>query len=191
MITPMLHTTIICRKQDTETLLLSLRDFAGMHLQLVPTDHQKIDERAGRHKQVEQLIQKLERIEEPRGTPSISDPEAHISRCLTLFNDIKRIRELDQLLIKEEQLWAPFGNIEPQTVSALRSGNLDIAFYRAAVSPVDLPKGTAWLTADPGYGVAISVDSLAAVETQALRMPARGPARIAPQVTIAPGCAQR
>ncbi len=178
MITPMTHATLISRAEDASALLESLRDFAGMHLKLMPNDNHGIEERSEELKELQQLIQKLERIEEPANEASESDPEVLIPHCQRLYQSLKRIKDLDQKLIKEEHAWAPFGNIQPETLKALQARGLNIAFYRAAVSPVDLPENTVWLTADPGFGVAVGMESLAEVDTAPLSMPQRGPQRI-------------
>lgn len=178
MITPMCHASLICRREDAPILLASLRDFAGMHLKLLPQDNHGVESRHTGQKEIEQLIQKLERIEDAQGEPVTRDPAELLSLCQRLYQGLKRIEDLQQILSKEAHAWAPFGNIRPDTIKTLKSQGLQVAFYRTAVSPVDLPRGTAWLTADPGFGVAVSADDLGQAETPALQMPVRGPDRI-------------
>jgi len=178
MITPMQHASLICRNEDATGLLESLRDFAGMHLNATHGDTDEIETRADELKRLKKLIQKLEQIEAATGAPTIQDPKALIPYCHQITEALKRIETLTQQISKEDHTWGPFGKVEPETLSQLRSQGVHVAFYRAAASPVDLPKDSAWLTADPGFGVAISTESLEFVETSAITMPARGPVRI-------------
>lgn len=178
MITPMIHASLICRREDTAALLEALREFAGMHLKLRQLDNHDIESRSNTQKDTAQLIQKLERIEDPSGEPVSRHPAELLSLCQRLYQALKRIDDLQQLLTKESQAWAPFGSIRADTLNALQSKGLYVAFYRAAKSPVDLPADSAWLTAAPGFGVAVSAESLEQVETPALTLPVRGPDRI-------------
>ena len=178
MITPMVHATLICRDQDAQNLLTSLRDFAGMHLKVTPNDHQEIEKRSEEIKKLRQSIQKLESIDEVSTETCDLPPEEQIFHAQRLNQTLKRIQDLEHILHKEEHSWSPFGNIQPETLRQLRQQGLEVAFYRASVSPVDLPPRSAWLTADPGFGVAVSMDALQDVETPTLSMPTRGPKRI-------------
>lgn len=178
MITPMLHTTLICREEDVNALLESLCDFANMHLKLTPRDNHGIEERSEELKELQQLILKLERIEEPVSESVHGNAEELIPHCQRLYQILHRIQAIDQKLIKEAHSWEPFGQISPETVSTLQRQGLQVAFYRSAHSPVDLPPDSVWLTADPGFGVAVSLESLDKVDTPALTMPVRGPRRI-------------
>ncbi|MGA0333905.1 MAG: V-type ATP synthase subunit I [Kiritimatiellia bacterium] len=178
MITPMLHATLICRKEDAVHLLSALREFAGMHLQLLPTDHRGIEERSSALKQLQQLLQKLERLE-PTSADGDSEPEALLLQAQRLYQCIQRTRELDQKLFKEEQTWAPFGAIQTETLRQLKARGLNLEFYRSLLPPQDLPADSVWLPGEPGFGLALSLDSLEQVETPALNMPCRAPARIA------------
>ncbi|MDF3128315.1 V-type ATPase 116kDa subunit family protein [Kiritimatiellaeota bacterium B1221] len=178
MITPMTHATLVCLKQDAPDLLDALRNFAGMHLKLIPNQHHDILELEEEIKECNRFIQKLETIEEPVQNAASESPEAMVAHCGRLYQILSRAQTLDQKLLKEEHSWAPFGTVKTETLSALKEQGLSVEFYRAAVSPVDLPAQSAWLTADPGFGVAVSSESLEQVETASLKMPVRTPQRI-------------
>jgi V/A-type H+-transporting ATPase subunit I len=179
MITPMQHITLICRRDDAEDLLRELRSFAAMHLELVHRDNHQLEHLTDELKSMRQIIQKLEKIEDPEGEPDIESAEALVPHCQRLEQTAKKLEILEQQLIKEEKAWAPFGQIGYETLSALRQQGLTVAFYRAPASPIGLPEGTAWFTADPGFGVAVSMQPQDKVDTPALKMPVRTPARIA------------
>lgn len=179
MITPMQHITLICRDEDSETLLQELRGFGAMHLKLIDRDNQQLEHLSEELGSIRQIILKLEQIEEPEGDPDIDSAEALIPYCQRLEQTARELEILDQQLIKEEKAWVPFGRIEHSTLTALREQGLTVGFYRAANSPLGLPEGTAWLTADPGFGVAVSMQPQDKVDTPAIHMPVRSPARIA------------
>ncbi|WFB34838.1 hypothetical protein P3T73_11775 [Kiritimatiellota bacterium B12222] len=179
MITPMIHATLICREEDVSNLLTSLRDFAGLHLKLTPQENQGVDDRSEELKGIRKLIQKLELIPDVVDQDFEGDAEAMLAHCQHLFEVVERAKAVDRKLIHEEHSWAPFGNVHLETLAALKQQNVNVAFFRAAVSPVDIPEGCIWLTADPGFGVAVSLNDLSQIETPALDMPRRGLRRIA------------
>jgi len=178
MITPMRHATLICRGDDAESLLERLRAFGAVHLHIHMRDNREIESLARHLGHTEHVVKKLERIETPQGAPPSDDPETLVAHGLRIERDRRGIQQLQARLLQEARVWEPFGTIQPDTLRALRRQGLSVEFYRAAESPVDLPPDSAWLTAAPGFGVAVSTDSLAEVDTAPLKMPARGPARI-------------
>lgn len=177
MITPMRHITLICRSEDRPALLEGLRDFGAVHLNLPDRENHDIVELRSRLADTRKIVQHLSLIDEP-GEPMEDDPGDLVDLCLSLDQEIKAIEQLQARLHREERIWEPFGIVRPHTLRNLRQRGLHLAFFRAAESPVDLPPDTAWLTAAPGFGVAVSAEPLDAVTTPSLTMPARGPNRI-------------
>ncbi|MEX2606877.1 MAG: hypothetical protein WD708_05985 [Kiritimatiellia bacterium] len=175
----MQHITLICRDTDAETMLLHLREFGAMHLKLLDRDNHHLEHLAEALKDMRRVIQKLNQVEAPEGSPDLESTEALVPYCQRLEQTAKELEVLDQQLFKEEKAWTPFGRIEHQTLTALRQQGLTVGFYRAPVSPLGLPEGTAWLTADAGFGVAVSMQPQDQVELPPLQMPVRSPSRIA------------
>jgi V/A-type H+-transporting ATPase subunit I len=173
----MRHVTLICRDEDSPALLEELRSFGAVHLHLPHRGNQDIEEVTERVSDTSGVLQKLSRIE-ASDSPAEGSPEDLVSRCQTLAAQEREIGVVKAKLYREARMWEPFGNIQPELVRDLQRQGLEVAFYRTPDLPVDLPPGTAWLTADPGFGVAVSTESLAEVLTPALNMPVRGPDRI-------------
>jgi vacuolar-type H+-ATPase subunit I/STV1 len=120
MITPMQHITLICREEDTDTLLNELRGFGAMHLKLIHRDNHQLEHLSDELHSIRQIIVKLEQVEAPEGDPEIESAEDLVPFCQRLEQTARELEILDQQLIKEEKAWAPFGPIENRTLTALR-----------------------------------------------------------------------
>ena len=176
MITPMRHITLLCRQEDAHQVLESLQEFGEVHLQAEQVTSHEIEQRADAISLAKSVLQKLQSIEDPEGTPPEESPEACILRAQRLIQTDKELQALDQKLAKEAHAWNPFGEISLDTVCALQNSGLSVHFLKANHPPEDLPEGTIWIPGQPGTGVLISTEAL---ETeQALDMPVRGPALI-------------
>lgn len=178
MIAPMRHATLICRGEDAGALLERLRDFGAVHLNFFHRDNHHIETLAKRLNDTEQVVKRLERIEQPAGESPADDPAELVDICDCIDHETRDIRQLEAVLLRESRVWEPFGEVKPEILRDLRRRGLGVEFYRAAQSPADLPPDTAWLTAAPGFGVAVSVEPLDAVSTEPMRLPVRGPERL-------------
>ena len=178
MITPMRHVTLICRHEDREAVLDGMRDFGAVHLDLPDRENHNIVELRSRLAETRSVRQHLSVIDAPGKPLTGPSPSELVDLCRSLADELKTIDRLTARLHREARVWEPFGAIRPDTLHALRRDGLHLAFYRAAEAPVDLPPDTAWLTAAPGFGVAVSTEALDAVNTPPLQIPARGPERI-------------
>jgi len=172
MITPMRHVTLVCRTEDTEDVLEAVRDFGEFHLQVEHNSSHEVEELSATLSDAKKVLQKLQTVPEPAGAPPSDEPEALIQRGLRLMESTKELQNLDQKLAKEEHTWAPFGTIDLNTVSALRSKGLQVVFLRTDERPSDAPKDAAWIPGAPGFSVLVSPGD--PTTSPALSMPVRG-----------------
>lgn len=177
MITPMRHITLICCQEDAQQVLESLQEFGEVHLHSEQVTSHDIEQRTDAIADARAVLQKLQLIETPTGTPPEEPPEACIQRAQRLAQTDKELLALEQKLAKEAHLWAPFGDLSLATLSTLRSEGLFVTFLKTNQPPEDLPEGSVWLPGDPGVGIVVSTEELENEHT--LDMPVRGPALIA------------
>lgn len=178
MITPMQHVTLLCRQEDTDALLSGLRDAGVVHLNLTRHLNHDLERHEESLKSTEKTIQKLEQLPPSDTPPEEEEPAEIVREILCRDQEIKDIAVVEAKLQREQKLWEPFGNINTQTLAALKAGGLHIGFYRAPGTAPVCPAEVTWIPAREGFGIALSTEPLPELEAEAVQLPVRGPATL-------------
>lgn len=182
MITPMQHLTLLCRSEDKNTLLLTLREAGIVHLNVTRHLNHDLERNEEALKQAENTILKLEQLaaDAPHTAeePPAEVPSGIVREILCREQEIKDIALVDAKLQREQKQWEPFGDLDTRTLAALRDGGLHTAFLRAPGSTPAFPDSVTWLPARDGFGIALSTEPLPELPAEPIRMPVRGPATL-------------
>jgi V/A-type H+-transporting ATPase subunit I len=175
MITPMRHVTLLCRADDSDTLLESLRDAGVVHLNLTRKLNHDLERHEEDLKNAEKIIQKLEGLPPSDTEPEDESPAEIIREILCRDQELRDITGVETKLQRELKQWEPFGTIDTATLTALRAGGLHIAFYRAPGNAPVCPPEVTWIPAREGFGLALSTEPLPELTAEKLTLPVRGP----------------
>ncbi len=176
MITPMRHVTLIVRAQDNEALLAELGALGLVHLAPRPAGGEAVEHSRQRLADVSRLIQRLEAMEvAPR--EATADVDGLLARSARLEDHHRQVKHLEAKLVRELRAWESFGEVEPETVRALRAGGLRVCFCRGVGA--EKHADAVWLPTRPGYGVMVGLhQDCGAHGGDCVALPVRGPRRI-------------
>ena len=175
MITPMRHVTLLCRAEDSDTLLASLRHAGVVHLNLTRKLNHDLERHEEALKNAEKILQKLETLPPSSSEPEEDAPAGIVREILCREQELRDITAVEAKLQRELKQWEPFGTIDTVTLASLRAGGLHIAFYRAPGTAPVCPPEVTWIPAREGYGIAVSTAPLPELEAEALQLPVRSP----------------
>lgn len=172
----MRHVTLLCRAEDAENTLETLRDAGVVHLRLGHHLNHDVEREEENLAHAQKVIQKLESlpVEEAMDGDDM-DPSDRVDEILCREQELLDIQALDSQLAREQRAWEPFGDIETATLAALRDGGVNACFYRAPGGDPVCPEGVTWIPAREGFGVAVALDQPAELEADRLNLPVRGP----------------
>jgi len=175
MITPMRHVTLICRDEDAETLIDAVHGAGIVHLNTHRTLSREMETHAATLKNAQTVIQKLQELPPVDFDPTDDDPSVIVDHVLRREKVIRDAKAVDAKLLRELKQWEPFGDLDTRVLNELDQADVEVFFCRSPEPDPVLPEGFIWIPADPGYGLAITLDAQTNPGLPILTMPVRGP----------------
>lgn len=138
MIVPMKHLTVLTRAVDRTTALEQLRDLGVVHLAVAAPETARVREAMERVQEAERaavLVTDAARAHRTddtdaaaaAATPVVTDPEA----ILAIDREQEAAATELQTIEREEARYQPFGDFDPDSVTALEAKGVPVTFFKA------------------------------------------------------------